>query len=220
MFYPMLDRSRAMLLPFFLMLVSGCIFAQSKEVPKTLLFDWNGNLISNSEFVDIRMANFHYADATIVKTRDDGTIEFRLQKIPQEGEMAPRVSFRSLSGEKIDLAELRGKVVVLNFWFIGCASCQAHQPKLNDLKAKFANENNVVFLAATADQPSDVKKYLSKQKFDFIQAADADAELRAFRFSGYPRNIVISKTGEIVYWRTTVHAWDKFESVIRRELRQ
>ena len=39
-----------------------------------------------------------------------------------------------------------------------------------------------------------------------------------FVFSGYPKNIVISKKGEIVYWRSTVYAWEKFESVVRAEL--
>ena len=51
-----------------------------------------------------------------------------------------------------------------------------------------------------------------------VQTAGAAAELKKFVFSGYPKNIVISKTGEIVYWRSNVHAWDKFESVVRTEL--
>lgn len=204
------------LLLILLLLYATPIAAQI--VPRTILLDHEGKEISNNEFVDIRMANFQYRDATIQRARDDGTIEFRLQKIPQEGEMAPAVSFRALSGEKFDMAALRGKVVVLNFWFIGCASCLAHQPKLNSLKAKFDGQKDVIFLAATADPAGDVRDYLKKQPFDMIQAADAGEQLKAFRFSGYPRNIVISKTGEIVYWRTTVHAWGKFESVIRTEL--
>jgi peroxiredoxin len=194
-------------------------FAQNgSQAPRTIFRDHNGFEVSNNEFVDIRMANFHYPDATITRTLEDGSIEFRLQKIPQEGEQAPAVTFKSLAGEKFELPALRGKVIVLNFWFIGCASCLAHQPKLNELKAKFAGEKDVVFLAATADPVSEVKRFLDKRKFDYTQAADAEAALKTFRFSGYPRNIVISKTGEIMYWRTSVHAWDKFESVIRGEL--
>ncbi|MCC6327288.1 MAG: hypothetical protein IT174_02145, partial [Acidobacteria bacterium] len=51
---------------------------------KTIFRDSDGVLISNNEFVDIRMANFTYPDATLVKASDDGTVEFRLQKVPQE----------------------------------------------------------------------------------------------------------------------------------------
>jgi hypothetical protein len=40
----------------------------------------------------------------------------------------------------------------------------------------------------------------------------------AFVFGVYPKNIVIDHKGKIVYWRSTVKAWDKFESVVRSAL--
>lgn len=187
-------------------------------VPKTIFRDSEGNLVSNNEFVDIRMANFHYPDRTIVNTLEDGTIEFRLQKIPQEGMPAPDFTFKTLDGKTLTAAELRGKVVVLNFWFIGCAVCRAEKPRLNDLKGRFAADDQVIFIAATADLAGDVKKYIANNPFDYIQAAGAASELEKFVFSGFPKSIVISRAGEIVYWRSTVKAWDKFESVIRSEL--
>jgi peroxiredoxin len=193
-------------------------FAQSKHPPKTLFFDSDGKAITNNEFVDIRMANFHYPDKTIVKTLEDGTIEFRLQKIPQEGMQAPEFSVKTLDGQTISLSELKGKVVVLSFWFIGCAVCREHKPKLNDLKAKFSGRDDVLFVAMTADPAGEVKKYLAKEPFDYLNAADAKPSMDAFVFSGFPKNIVIDRSGRIVYWRSTIAAWDKFESVVRAEL--
>ena len=187
---------------------------------KTIFRDSDGNLISNNEFVDIRMANFSYPDATIVKQFEDGTVEFRLQKVPQEGMKAPNFSVKTLDGKGITLADLIGKVVVLNFWFIGCPACLDMEPKLNAFMAKFAGNDEVVFLAMTSDPPSDLRKYLGKVRFDYQHAADAKAAMESFVFAGYPKNIVISKTGEIVYWRSTIKAWDKFESVVRAELRK
>lgn len=212
--------TKASLIALLLFVGAVVSWAQKTTPPRTILLDHNGNEVSNNEFVDIRMANFHYPDATVTRVMEDGTIEFRLQKIPQEGEIAPSVVFRSMTGEKFDLSTLRGKVVVLNFWFIGCASCRAHLPKLNDLRSKFDGKTDVVFLAVTADPASEVKRYLSREKFDFTQVSDGETQLKAFRFSGYPRNIVISKTGEIVYWRTAIKAWEKFESVIEQELKR
>ena len=199
--------------------MAASIPAQTKApVPNTIFRDSNGDLVSNNEFVDIRMANPSYPDATVIKTLDDGTIEFRLQKIPQEGMRAPEFAFRTLDGKTISSAELRGKVVVLNFWFIGCHVCRALKPELNKFKLKFSDRNDIVFVAATADPADEVVPFLKKEPFDYIQTADADAELRKFVFNGYPKNIVISKTGEIVYWRTTLRAWERFESVVRAEL--
>lgn len=205
--------------------ISICVSAGSfaiaqtrSQTGKTIFRDSNGDLISNNEFVDIRMANPHYPDATIVKTLDDGTIEFRLQKIPQEGRQVPDFTFTTLDGKTISAADLKGKVVVFNFWFIGCHVCRAIKPDLNKFKGKFDGREDVVFIAATADPRSEVAKFAKTEPLDYLQAAEAGAELKKFVFSGYPRNIVVSKTGEIVYWRTTVKAWDKFESVVRTEL--
>jgi thiol-disulfide isomerase/thioredoxin len=195
--------------------------AQNADTPrphKTIFRDSDGNLISNNEFVDIRMANPSYPDATIVKTLDDSTIEFRLQKIPQEGETVRPFFARTLNNQSINTDELKGKVVVLNFWFIGCPPCMAEIPKLNDLKEKFKTNDTIVFVAVTADTESSVRKFLAHQKFDYNMVTDAKPTLDSFAFSGYPKNIVIDKNGKIVYWRSLIHAWDKFESVIRAEL--
>lgn len=186
--------------------------------PKTIFRDSHGSLVSNNEFVDIRMANFGEKDRTVVKTLEDGTIEFNLPKIPQEGTRSPSFTATTIDGKAVSLDSLKGKVVVLNFWFIACAYCRALQPKLNDFKTKFGSNEEVVFLAMTPDPAQELRQYLAKEKFDFIQVADAERLLSSFRFTGYPKNIVISKSGEIVYWRSTIHAWDKFESVVRREL--
>ena len=48
--------------------------------------------------------------------------------------------------------------------------------------------------------------------------ADGKPALSRFVVGGYPKNVVIAKDGRIVYWRSTVAAWDKFESVVRAEL--
>src|SRR4051812_43635177 len=66
----------------------------------------------------------------------------------KEKPMAPAFSLTSLEGERFDLAALRGKVVVLNFWFTGCAPCVAEFGKLNGLVNKFKNKE-VVFIAPT-----------------------------------------------------------------------
>lgn len=185
---------------------------------KTIYRDSDGNLISNNEFVDIRMANYHIRDATLVNKLADGTTEFRLQKVPQEGALAPPISAKLLDRSRIDLAGLRGKVVVLNFWFVGCPPCRDEIPRLNQTAAKFSKNDEVEFVAITYDEAGPVKKYLATNPFNYKIAVDAGEELRAFGFRGYPKNIVIGRDGRIVYWRSSIKAWDKFESVISAEL--
>ena len=198
-----------------IVLFGSTLLAQTKPVPKTLFFDSDGKPVSNNEFVDLGMANFNYPDKTIVKTLEDGTIEFHLQKIPQEGALAPQFTVKTLDGKTISSTDLKGKVVVLSFWFIGCPACMEMEPALNAFKAKFADRDDVVFLAMTADPAANVKKYLSKERFDYLQAADAKEAMDPFVFRVYPKNIVIDRTGRIVYWRSVIRSWEKFESVVR-----
>ena len=194
------------------------LFAQTKPVIKNAFFDSDGNQISNNEFVDIRMANYHYPDRTIMHTAEDGTVVFRLQKIPQEGSAAPEFTVKTVDGKTIASGDLKGKVVVLSFWFIGCPACIALEPHLNAFKTKFADRSDVIFLAMTPDSAASVKRYLTKERFDYVQATDAKQAMEAFVFGVYPKNIVIDKQGKIVYWRSTIRAWDKFESVVRSEM--
>lgn len=200
--------------------MAGTAAAQPKAPvpPRIVYLDSDGNEISNNEFVDIRMANPHIRDATLMRTLDDGTVEFRLQKVPQEGMKAPEFAVQTIEGETIAMSALRGKVVVLNFWFIGCPACMYEMPSLNLLKARFSGQDDVVFLSMTADKLSAVKRFNERERFDYTHAAEAEPAMKMFGFVGYPKNIVISKTGEVVYWRTTVKAWNRFESVIRSEL--
>ncbi len=203
-----------------LSLAVQCLAQVASKPPATIFRDSDGNLVTNDEFVDIRMANFNYPDATVVKKFEDGTVEFRLQRIPQEGMAAPDFSVRTIDGKTLTKSDLKGKVVVLSFWFIGCPACLNMEPKLNAFKGKFGGEEDVLFLAMTPDAAGDVRKYLTKERFDYVHAAEAGKAMESFVFSGFPKNIVIGKSGEIVYWRSTIKAWDKFESVVRRELQR
>jgi peroxiredoxin len=210
--------TKVFIVPILIPSLVVAVVSQSRPGAKTYYFNSDGAAISNNEFVDIRMANSHYPDATIVKTLPDGSTEFHLQKIPQEGMAAPQFTVHTVDGRTIASSELRGKVVVLSFWFIGCAACRAIKPKLNGFKTKFSSSDDVVFLAMTADPKDEVKKYLEKEPFDYLQATDARAAMSAFVFRTYPKNIVIDKQGKIAYWRSSVKAWDTFESVVRAEL--
>lgn len=185
---------------------------------KTIFRDSDGNLITNDEFVDIRMANFHIRDTTVTRVLPDGTVEFRLQKVPQEGMPMPDFSVTDIDGETITSADLAGKVVVLNFWFIGCPACVYETPKLNKIAEKFADEENVVFIGLTYDPAGKVRNYIKSEPFRYRLAGDAQPQLDKFGFSGYPKNIVVGADGKIKYWRSTIKAWEKFESVIDSEL--
>jgi peroxiredoxin len=194
--------------------------AQNQPVkPKEIFRDAAGNVISNNEFVDLRLAN--YAERGDPATRtvlDDGTVEFRIANPRQEGTVAPTFDAPDIDAKWINTAELKGKVIVLNFWFIGCAGCMDEIPKLQATANKFSDKSDVVFIAVSTNTPQELRRFREREGFTYRHIGQALALSKLFDFVGYPKNIVIGRDGKIVYWRSRIYAWDKFESVINSEL--
>lgn len=187
--------------------------------PKEIFRDADGNLISNNEFVDLRLANS--ADGKDPATRtvlEDGTIEFRVSNPRQEGTELPKFDVPDIDAKWVNTEELKGKVIVLNFWFIGCVGCMDEIPKLSAMADKFKGNDDVVFLAIANNTPQELRAFLRGNKFNYRHIGQGLSLVKQFGFNGYPKNIVIGRDGRIAYWRSSVHAWDKFESVIRGEL--
>jgi len=121
---------------------------------------------------------------------------------PGEGKrIAPAFSLTSLEGEKLDLSALRGKVVVLNFWFTGCAPCVAEFGKLNGLVDKF-KDKGVVFIAPTLDNEAILKPFLKKHRFKYHVVPNAGSLIVSTYSDGsgevvFPTHIVIDREGKI-----------------------
>lgn len=115
--------------------------------------------------------------------------------------VAPAFSVTSLEGETFELAALRGKVVVLNFWFVGCQPCVEEMPKLNGLVDKFKNKD-VVFIAPTWDNVSTLQAFLKEHPFKYHVVPNArDLILGSYRDGTgnvvFPMHLVIDRDGKI-----------------------
>ncbi len=202
-----------------LFLVCSVSFGQSTaRPPKTIFIDAEGKAIPNNEFVDLRLANPSGKDIAAKTVLDDGTIEFRLAAVPQEGTVAPVFEAPVIGGGTLNTDQLRGKVLVLNFWFIGCPGCLEEMPKLNKLAAKYAQNAHIEFVAISPNTERELRDFLVRERFDYKMVGQARSIINLFAFKGFPRNIVIGRDGKIAYWRTTIRAWDKFDAVIQSEL--
>ncbi len=105
-------------------------------------------------------------------------------------------SVTTLAGKKYDLAALRGKVVVLNFWFIGCGPCHAEMPELNKL-VKDYESRGVVFLAATRDDVESIKAFQKEKAFNYEILPDTQAWADELGVRVYPTHYVINGQGEV-----------------------
>jgi len=124
----------------------------------------------------------------------------------------PPFSFTDMDGNVISSENTKGKVVVLNFWYIGCGPCRAEMPALNDVYASFRNDTNVVFAAVTFDPRANVQSFLSKKAFHWPIVTDAEADIKQFRIRSYPKSIIIDREGKIIL-KTGSH--EKIDELLR-----
>lgn len=79
----------------------------------------------------------------------------------------------TMDGTKIDTNLLRGKVVVLNLWFINCPNCVEEIKQLNALVDEYKGNENVVFLGLAASKKIDLAKFLIKYPFKYQVIPDS-----------------------------------------------
>jgi thiol-disulfide isomerase/thioredoxin len=113
------------------------------------------------------------------------------------GEPAPQLVLPGLinapAGRLADIGELKGKVVVLEFWATWCEPCVDNIPAFNALAEKFRGKP-VVFISVTDESPGAVAEFLKKTPIKGWIAPGAPAEVfRAYRVFGRPHTVVIGR---------------------------
>lgn len=115
---------------------------------------------------------------------------------------APEFELENLEGRKIELSELKGKVVILNFWGTGCAPCKVEIPQLNKLVDEY-KDKNVVFLAISSDSPEVLRKFLKIRPFSYQIMIDKEGKaFKAYnKIEAIPVHFIIDKKGFIRFSR-------------------
>jgi thiol-disulfide isomerase/thioredoxin len=108
---------------------------------------------------------------------------------------APDFTLTDVDGKTWSLAELKGKIVVLNFWFTTCMPCIDEMPKLNLVKKKYADK--VVFLAFGLNDSDTIKAFLKNHPFDYTLFPETKTIGQAYQVEGYPTSMVIDAKGVI-----------------------
>lgn len=127
---------------------------------------------------------------------------------------APSFDFTVLSsGEQKNIADYRGKVVLLNYWATWCKPCIQEMPELNRLHSTYANQGLVV-LALSDEDKERLETFASKRPFQAIAAYSSSfnwADIQSER----PMTFLLNREGVIVDYFTGGYDYDFFESKVR-----
>jgi thiol-disulfide isomerase/thioredoxin len=119
------------------------------------------------------------------------------------GEQVPQLSFTLLDGTKVNNETLKGKVVVLQFTASWCSVCRKEMPHLEkEVWQRFKNEDFILIGLDLKESQAKVVRFKKKMKVSYPFAIDKDGALfEKFTLpnSGVTRNIVLDKTGKIIF---------------------
>jgi peroxiredoxin len=136
-------------------------------------------------------------------------------------ETAPDVTFTNLKGEKITSQDLRGKVVMVNFWATSCVTCIKEMPQLVDTYNKFKGSGfDLVAVAMSYDPPNYVLNYAQTRSLPFHVALDTQGELaRSFGdVKLTPTTFLIDKKGNIIKRYVGEPEFEALHQLLEKEL--
>lgn len=134
---------------------------------------------------------------------------------------APAVTFTSIKGEKLATSDLRGRVLLVNFWATDCAICLKEMPRLVQTYTRYQPQGlELIAVAMRYDPPNYVLDYVEKNALPFKVALDPRGELaKAFDdVSLTPTTIVIDRKGNIVARILGEPDFEKLEALIEQKL--
>jgi peroxiredoxin len=122
-------------------------------------------------------------------------------QVLRPGYPAPDFSFTDLKGGVRRLSEYRGKLVLLDFWFINCGPCQQAVPKLVEAYEKFHSKGLEIVGIDGEDSTEDVKRFMSQRKITWPQTVQEKSEgpiHQAYRFDSAPTYYLVGPDGKIL----------------------
>jgi len=117
---------------------------------------------------------------------------------------------------KISLADLKGKVVYLDFWASWCSPCMKSFPWMKTMQDKYGDKGFVILAANMDKNREKADEFLAKSKPNFMIAFDPDGEVaEKYQLVGMPSSYLIDRNGELVF----SHAGFKEEDMEKIEAR-
>ena len=122
-----------------------------------------------------------------------------LEKAPP-GTAAPKSQWLDENGETVNLSDLRGKVVLLNFWATWCGPCVIEMPELDALQKKYGSAGlEVVAVAHDEEGPAAIKPFFAKHDLKHLDIYHGGATTtRPFEVRTLPSTYLIDREGMLV----------------------
>ena len=120
--------------------------------------------------------------------------------IAKQGTMAPDFTVELFDGKTLKLSELRGKVVLVNFWATWCPPCREELTRVQkEIIDRFAGKEFLFLPISRGEEYNTVAAFRKRMGYDFTMGLDPDQKIfRRYATNYIPRNFLIDRDGKVV----------------------
>jgi thiol-disulfide isomerase/thioredoxin len=133
---------------------------------------------------------------------------------PWTGKATPPLALADLAGRQVDLKELRGRVVLVNFWATWCEPCRDEMPALARLKEQMRERPFEVLAVNYGESNAKVAGFLEREKLALPVLLDLDkAASERWGAKGLPMTFLVDARGRTRYWVFGERDWTEGEAL-------
>ena len=138
---------------------------------------------------------------------------------PIAGAEAPDFTLPDAGGRSVHLRDLRGKVLVVDFWATWCPPCRAQMPILQRMQTELASKGLVVLGLDIGEDAETVSAFAKRQSYTFALLLGAEPDVSAkYYVEAYPTTFVVDRRGRIAYRELGGSSPDKLRSAVQAAL--
>ncbi|MBV1959325.1 MAG: TlpA family protein disulfide reductase [Pseudomonadales bacterium] len=114
--------------------------------------------------------------------------------------VAPDFTLKSSAGQNLRLSELKGQVVMINFWASWCGPCRQEMPELNEIQKKYEDLGFTILGVNVEENPTKANELLAENPVDFPILYDTENQVtELFKVDAMPSTILVDRDGNMRY---------------------
>ena len=181
---------------------------------KDTIHQYEKNVLNKYELNNLQDENILTLNSIPAFYRMKEYVPFKNPEPISKDSIAPAWELSSLTDEKISLKNLKGKLVLIDFFYKSCYPCRLAIPALQSLSEKYKSKGLQVIGIDPYDKKEELIHFLSKQGVTYSVLLNGKDAAKDYRVSGYPTMYLIDKTGKIIfvqvgYGKDTEHILDE-----------
>lgn len=167
--------------------------------------------------VDLPDSTFVFTPPAGATETEDGTLP-GIGKPDLVGKPAPALKVKAIDGAEIDLAALKGKVVLLDFWATWCVPCRRELPNLEKLHKEFGEQGVVVVGMNVGEERSTVQDFLKSAGLSYpVAPIDETAQpIADLAVNSYPTVVVVDREGKIASYEVGVRGEEGLRAALQK----